>query len=125
MTSLIVWLFISILALWLLVMLALWVREKEPHEDVLAEIKPIVGKGKRTLRKTWFLMLRKINKLREIMTSLIAKLFFKIFPKAKQAFEKKDIESIQSQGPSSEFLASISENMPAKEKKSGRKRKNV
>lgn len=125
MTSLIIWFIISIIVLWLVVMAVLWRKEREPHEDVLTEIKPLVDKSKRGVRRVWFLILREINKVRDYLTRQITKLFFMIFPKAKAAFEKKDVASIVEQGPSSDFLITIAKDINPKDRKDRRKHKNV
>ncbi len=125
MASLIIWFIVSLLFLWLVVMLFLWRKERQPHEDVIGEIKPLVDKSKRGLRLVWFLILRKINTVRAYITKLIIKLFFKLFPSAKTAFEKKDVNAIVEQGPSSNFLISIAKDINTRDRKDRRKHKNV
>ena len=132
MFSLFIWFIISLLVLWLVVMIILW--RKQVGGDVLREINPLIKSGVRGTRRIWFLILRGINTVRSYFTRVIAKLFFWVFPNAKEAFEKKDELAGLEQGPSSYFLMSISEGLPTqaekekvakKEKRHGRKIKNV
>ena len=104
-------------------MAILW--RKQEKGDVLKEIDPIVKKGVRGGRRVWFLILRWVNRIRSYMTTQITKVFFLIFPNARKAFEKKDIDTIVEQGPSSDFLISISKDLNTKSKKGRRNHKNV
>ncbi|MEK7227739.1 MAG: hypothetical protein AAB681_00080 [Patescibacteria group bacterium] len=125
MISLVVWFIVSLLVLWLIVMALLWRKENQPHGDVLTEIKPLVNKSRSGIRRMWFLILRTINRARAYMTMQITKLFFMIFPSARAAFEKKDVNTIVEQGPSSDFLVSISKDLNTRQRKSRRNHKNV
>lgn len=128
MTTFVVSFIISLLILWLVAMLMLWRKEGQQTETLADELNPLVSKGARTARRTWFLFLRGVRKAQDFLTLIITKLFFTLFPKAKKAFEKKDELTGLQQGPSSYFLMSISEGkeLPEKEEsKIRRKRKNV
>lgn len=109
-------------------MLMIWRKEGQQTETLAEELDPIVTKGARTIRRTWFLFLRGVNAVRAFLTVLITKTFFALFPKAQKAFEKKDELTGLQQGPSSYFLMSISEGKEFSQKgqpKIRRKRKNV
>ncbi len=129
MTLIVVWFLFSILALWLFVMFLIW--KKQENKDVIKDINPVVEKTTRLVRRSWFLLLLGLNKLRLFITKIIAKIFFAIFPKAKTAFEPKNDLTGLEQGPSSYFLMSISEEKDKKNqaleipKKTRRKIKNV
>ncbi len=132
MISLVIWFIVSLIILWLIVMAVLW--RKQEQADVLKEIDPLVKRGVRGGRRIWFLVLRMVDKLRFYTARLVAKLFFRIFPKARAAFKNKEELAGLEQGPSSYFLMSISEGLPGQSgkeklsrqaKKHGRKAKNV
>ncbi len=128
MITLVVSFIISLLILWLVAMLMIWRKEGQQTETLVEELNPIVNKGVRTARRTWFLFLRGIDVLRAFLTRIITKIFFILFPKAQKAFEKKDELTGLQQGPSSYFLMSISEGKEVigkEEPKIRRKRKNV
>ena len=128
MIAIVIYFVFFLIVLWLLTMVYLWRKEEHLKQDTLAEIKPVLTKSTRLARRALFWSLRRLLVLRDYIGDLIAKGFFKLFPKAQKAFEKKDELIGLDHGPSSYFLKSISEDrpeVPNSEKKNRRKRKNV
>lgn len=128
MTSLLIKLLISLVLIWLLVMYNIWREEMKIKIAEEYKVLPIVNKLRRVLRRFWFAILRVLSKLKDRVTFLATKLFFKIFPGAKKVFEPKDKLIGLDHGPSSYFLKSLSNEKDPKSnepKPDRRKSKNV
>ncbi len=130
MITLVVFLILSIILLWLLVMYGVWKKTTKQQEvpDALEVLTPVYNKGTRLLRRGWFSVLRYFQLLKAFLEKVATKVFFKIFPNARKAFEKKDELTGLEHGPSSYFLMSVSEykeELQKEVKKDRRKKKNV
>ena len=126
MISTTVWFIISIIVLWLLVMYSAWNKKgTEQAVDAVTELTPLYNKSTRVARRWLFSLQRAIGVWRAKGTTLATKIFFAIFPKARKAFEEKDALTGLEHGPSSYFLKSISEDLPAEKTKSKKDRRNA
>ncbi len=130
MITLVVFLILSIILLWLLVMYGVWKKneKQESVPDALEALAPVYNKGTRLLRRGWFTVLRYLRLVRVFFEKILIRIFFAVFPNARKAFEKKDERTGLDHGPSSYFLMSVSEykdELQKEVKKSRRNKKNV
>ena len=102
---------LTLIGIWLTVMYLWWQSDRGGISSALTpqEIALRAEKVARLTRRGWYSTLRYINYILAVMFSYIARGFFALFPKAAQAFEKKDVLTGLTHGPSSFFLLSISE----------------
>lgn len=111
-------------------MYGIWKRDaKDQLTSSVGEfLTPAYQRSTRLLRRGWFTLLRSLQYLQKKLEILFSKVFFLIFPNARKAFEKKDELTGLEHGPSSYFLASVSEykeDLEKAPKKNRRNKKNV
>lgn len=120
---------VLIIALWIIAMLELWNINKGTYQGPAEErVASFLTKTVRLTRRGWYISLRAITEGLKVVSIYIARGFFILFPKAKQAFEKKDELTGLTDGPSSYFLMSVSEYKEEAKKvpaRRGRNKKNV
>lgn len=116
---------IFIALLWVLSMYRLWKYHYKANLEEGVVVQEKVSATARALRKCWFAFERGMQSVRALVTRYATKLFFFLFPKAKDAFIPKDELTGLKDGPSSYFLMSVSEYKAEAKKPARRKRKIV
>lgn len=116
---------IAILAIasWFIIMLVWWQEERAKKEARLEEITLVYyEKISRFARRGWYACERYSSQIGVWIGEKAQKVFFRIFPDARDAFSKKDPLAGLHHGPSSFFLLSISETKKVPSKKNTTKK---
>jgi len=105
--------------LWLTLMF-MWWRQEQGTSEQLATTAALAYSQKsiRLGRRGWYHLAMRAKTLGALLNRLAARIFFTLFPSAQPAFAKRDALAGLSQGPSSFFLMSISQEQKVPKKKS-------